>query len=115
MNGSLTKKEDAVVTQGESQSPSSAPPEAPSSQLEPHPLAPPLSESEQQQVEQRAAIPAAVVHEAIRKEGEAELRRPSVALAWSGLAAGLSMGFSLVAEGLIKAHLPNAPWQPLLT
>ena len=73
-----------------------------------------LSESEEAEIERRAAIRAVVVHEAIRKEGEAELHRPSSALAWSGFAAGLSMGFSLVAEGLIRSHLPDAVWTPLL-
>jgi formate/nitrite transporter FocA (FNT family) len=33
---------------------------------------------------------------------------------WSGLAAGLSMGFSLVVEGLLRHHLPDAPWRPLI-
>ncbi len=75
---------------------------------------PALSEAEQQEAERRSALRADVVHEAIRQEGEEELRRPVSALAWSGLAAGLSMGFSLVAEGLIRAHLPDQPWRPLL-
>src|SRR5918912_1379486 len=67
------------------------------------------------EAEERTAVPAKVVHEAIRAEGEEELRRPSSALAWSGLAAGLSMGFSLVAEALLRAHLPDEPWRPLLS
>jgi formate/nitrite transporter FocA (FNT family) len=62
----------------------------------------------------RAAPSAAVVYEAIRREGEEELSRPSSALAWSGIAAGLSMGFSLVAQGLLRLHLPQAPWTPLI-
>jgi formate/nitrite transporter FocA (FNT family) len=73
-----------------------------------------VSESEQDEIERRAAVRVVVVHEAIRKEGEAELSRPSSALAWSGFAAGLSMGFSLVGEGLIRSHLPNVSWTPLL-
>jgi formate/nitrite transporter FocA (FNT family) len=73
-----------------------------------------LSEAEQAEIERRAAIRVVVVHEAIRKEGEGELRRPSSALAWSGFAAGLSMGFSLVGEGLFLAHLPEARWAPLV-
>jgi formate/nitrite transporter FocA (FNT family) len=55
-----------------------------------------------------------VLHEAIRREGAAELHRPIGALAWSALAAGLSMGFSLVGEGLLRAHLPRAQWAPLI-
>ncbi|MFN2578358.1 MAG: formate/nitrite transporter family protein, partial [Pyrinomonadaceae bacterium] len=33
---------------------------------------------------------------------------------WSGLAAGLSMGFSMIAEGLLHAYLPDAYWRPLV-
>ena len=78
------------------------------------PSAPELREAEVQQVEERAAPRAAVVYEAIRLEGEDELQRPVAALAWSGIAAGLSMGFSMVAMGLIRGHLPDAPWRPLV-
>lgn len=63
---------------------------------------------------ERASPSAAVVYEAIRTEGNDELGRSTAALAWSGLAAGLSMGFSLVAQGLLRAHLPDAPWAALL-
>jgi formate-nitrite transporter family protein len=69
---------------------------------------------EQKQVEERLAIGAHVVYETIRREGEEELRRPAAALAWSALAAGLSMGFSFVAEALLTVHLPDAPWRPLI-
>jgi formate-nitrite transporter family protein len=74
-----------------------------------------LSEEEEKKVEEATSMAVVVVHEAVRKEGEAELARPSSALAWSGLAAGLSMGFTLFAEGLLHAHLPDAPWRPLIT
>ena len=71
--------------------------------------------TEQKQVEDRLAIGANVVYETIRREGEEELHRPASALAWSALAAGLSMGFSFIAEGLLMAHLPNSPWTPLVS
>jgi len=57
---------------------------------------------------------AGVTHEAIRREGEKELERSASALAWSGLAAGLSMGLSFLAEATLRAHLPDAPWRPLV-
>jgi formate/nitrite transporter FocA (FNT family) len=79
-----------------------------------HPRAPTLKRDEEQEVQRRAAVSASVVHEAIREEGEDELRRPSAALVWSGLAAGLSMGFSLVTEGLLRAALPETDWRPLV-
>ncbi len=75
---------------------------------------PQLDAEEQRQVERRTAPAARVVHEAIRREGEDELRRPASALAWSGLGAGLSMGFSLVAQGLLQAQLPDASWRTLV-
>jgi formate/nitrite transporter FocA (FNT family) len=55
-----------------------------------------------------------IVHEAIRREGEDELIRPTAALLWSAVAAGLSMGFSLVGEGILHAALPDAAWRPLV-
>ena len=70
---------------------------------------------EEEQVQERVNIGAHVVHETIRREGEAELKRTSAALWWSALAAGLSMGFSLIAEGLLTAYLPSAPWTTLIT
>jgi formate/nitrite transporter FocA (FNT family) len=71
-----------------------------------------LRETEKKEIERRTAIGAIVVHEAI---GQDELRRHPAALAWSGLAVGLSMGFSFVAAGLMPAFLPDATWQPLVS
>jgi formate/nitrite transporter FocA (FNT family) len=69
---------------------------------------------EDEEVEERSSPKGSVVYKAIRKEGEDELKRSSSALAWSGLAAGLSMGFSFVGQGLLHAFLPSAKWQPLV-
>lgn len=69
-----------------------------------------LTGSERDDVEQRKHPRAQVLYEAIRREGEQELDRPASALAWSGLAAGMSMGFSLLTMGLLRAYLPVAPW-----
>lgn len=76
--------------------------------------APELTEKQREEAEERSAISIDVVHEAIRKDGDEELNRSVSALAWSGLAAGLSMGFSFVAMALIYAHLPDVPWRSLL-
>lgn len=73
-----------------------------------------LTHDQQHEAESRVAVSAHVVHEAIRLQGEDELKRPVSALAWSGLAAGLSMGFSLITEGVIARYLPDQPWRPLL-
>ncbi len=63
---------------------------------------------------ERTAISVHVVYEAILAEGEAELKRPTSALAFSGLAAGLSMGFSFLTQGFLKAALPSGPNYALL-
>jgi len=70
--------------------------------------------AEREEAEERSAPSGKVVYGAILKEGEEELLRPSSALFWSGLAAGLSMGFSMIAEGLLSAYLPAAHWRPLV-
>ena len=74
-----------------------------------------LSEEELKEAEERSSVTVRVVHEAVRREGEDELKRTSSALAWSGLAAGLSMGFSLMGQGILYSKLPDAPWRPLLS
>jgi formate-nitrite transporter family protein len=70
--------------------------------------------AEARKVEERVAIGAKVVYEAVRLEGEDELERPAVALAWSGLAAGLSLGFSLFAQATLRAILPDSAWRPAI-
>jgi formate/nitrite transporter FocA (FNT family) len=78
-------------------------------------VAPELTEREKEEVEQRSSVKATVVHEAVRHDGDIELDRSASALATSGLAAGLSMGFSFIAEALLRSHLPDAPWRPLVS
>src|SRR5438045_1488146 len=74
----------------------------------------PLSNREIEEADDRSSTTAKVVHEAIRLEGTEELERPSSSVAWSGLAAGLTMGCSMLGQGLLMAHLPDAPWRPLV-
>jgi len=66
-------------------------------------------------IENQTRPNALIIHETIRLEGEDELERKGSALLLSGLAAGLTMGFSLVVEGVLQAHLPDAPWRELIT
>ncbi|OJW05413.1 MAG: transporter [Chloroflexi bacterium 54-19] len=74
-----------------------------------------LRGGEKREIEDRKAPRVLVIHEVIREQGEEELKRPALALLWSGFAAGLSMGFSLVAMALLRSHLPDEPWRPLVT
>jgi formate-nitrite transporter family protein len=73
-----------------------------------------LDAMEAEDARRRSAPKAAVVYEAVRQEGEDELRRSTAALMWSGLAAGLSMGFSFLMETLISHYLPETDWKPLV-
>ena len=78
-----------------------------------HVVAKPPSE-ELRETWQRAAPSGRIVYDAIVLEGEEELGRTSSALFWSGAAAGLSMGFSLIVQGAIQAVLPDAAWRILV-
>lgn len=75
----------------------------------------PLSNREIEEADDRSSTSAKVVHEAIRMEGMEELNRPSLSIMWSGLAAGLTMGCSMVADGLLRARLPDASWTDLVS
>jgi formate-nitrite transporter family protein len=71
--------------------------------------------AEKRQVEEHLAIGANVVYETIRLQGEEELRRTVSALFWSAFAAGLSMGFSFIAEALLASRLADQPWRLLIS
>ena len=68
---------------------------------------PGLSADEEQEVSHNQPPRAAVLHEIIRAQGDKELQRTIAALWWSALAAGLSMGLSLMAMGLLNSRLPE--------
>ena len=66
-----------------------------------------LSSKQKREVDEQSRPNAALIHETIRAEGESELERTWWALGLSGLAAGLSIGFSMVLQGELHAHLPD--------
>jgi formate-nitrite transporter family protein len=72
------------------------------------------AEKEQDKAEEKSSPSAHVVYEAIRIEGRHELERKTSSLAWSGLAAGMSMGFSFLTQALLRQHLPDSAWAPLI-
>lgn len=71
-------------------------------------------EHREEQAWEAQSIDAQTTYEVIRREGMRELDRTTAALFWSGLAAGLSMGFSFLGEALIHAYLPDERWRPLV-
>ena len=80
---------------------------------EAHGHAPETREAEEA-ISEHIRLRAVVVYEIIQREGSAELARSAVALWWSGLAAGLAIGLSVLSEALIAAHLPDTEWKPLV-
>lgn len=64
--------------------------------------------------EERLPSRAMAIHEHIRQDGEKELERDAMALLWSAIAAGLSMGASLLAKGIFHVQLDGAPGSFLL-
>ena len=73
-----------------------------------------LTEGELHQIEDRLKLRPLAVYEVVRQEGEDELTRPLSSLWWSGLAAGLSIGFSVYTQAAIRTYLPEATWTPLV-
>ncbi|MEG6510146.1 formate/nitrite transporter family protein [Methyloligella sp. 2.7D] len=68
-----------------------------------------LSREEVKSVKTRRRLRAAVVYEIIRTEGEGELARAFSALWWSGVAAGISIGFSVLSQAMLMAFLSDSP------
>jgi formate-nitrite transporter family protein len=50
----------------------------------------------------------------VRHHGEEEMRRPALSLWWSGVAAGLSISFSMLAQAVLYLNLPQMPGRDLL-
>jgi formate/nitrite transporter FocA (FNT family) len=74
-----------------------------------------ISEQEVRDVEEMATPRTPVIYEVVRRHGEEELKRPATSLWWSGVAAGLSISFSLLAQAILETHLPDAPWRALVS
>jgi formate/nitrite transporter FocA (FNT family) len=65
-----------------------------------------LSRPEQQDAEDLAAPRAIVLHAVVRRQGEEELGRPASSLFWSGLAGGVTIMTSVIAEAALRQKLP---------
>jgi formate/nitrite transporter FocA (FNT family) len=70
-----------------------------------------LTQDERDVAEQHSSPRAVVIHEIIREDGELDLARTFSALIFSGLAAGLSMGFSFLTQAMLNASLPDTIWR----
>ena len=76
---------------------------------------PRIDEEEIEFIEERSTPPTPVIYEVVRRMGEDEMRRPLTSLWWSGVAAGLSLSFSLLGQAILYMYLPDTAWRPLVT
>jgi formate/nitrite transporter FocA (FNT family) len=72
-------------------------------------------EEDEKEVVKRSGPESVVLHEAMVLKGEHELDRPAASLFWSGIAAGIAISISIIAEGALHHRLPDAPWRELVT
>ena len=73
-----------------------------------------ITAREVEDIEERSSPRTPVIYEIVSRLGEEEMARPVVSLWWSGVAAGMSISFSLLAQAILHTHLPDAPWRPLV-
>ncbi len=73
-----------------------------------------ITAKEADDVEEMSSPRTPVIYEIVRRLGDEEMDRPVTSLWWSGTAAGLSISFSLLAQGILQEHLPAAPWTALV-
>jgi len=66
-----------------------------------------LSNRQAEEIGAQSRPNAALIHETIRAEGESELERSLWAILLSGLAAGLSIGLSLIVQGELHAFIAD--------
>jgi formate/nitrite transporter FocA (FNT family) len=73
-----------------------------------------ITREEVESVEELSTPRTPVIYEVVRRLGDEEMERPYTSLWWSGVAAGLSISFSLLAQAILETHLPDAEWRPLV-
>ena len=74
-----------------------------------------LTDAENERIRELVSLRAPAVYAIVKEEGEAELARPTASLFWSGLVAGVAMGFSVLALSAIRRFLPDTDWAPLVS
>jgi formate/nitrite transporter FocA (FNT family) len=67
------------------------------------------TEEKQAKAEEHQRLSAVTLFETIRREGDEELNRPVKSLWWSGIAAGLALSSSVLAEGILSRVLAGNP------
>ncbi len=74
-----------------------------------------LTAEEEHSVRDQMPHRAPVFFEIIRRNGQEELERPVQSLWWSGLVAGLSIGFSVLTPAMLRRYLPQGEWTQIVS
>lgn len=73
-----------------------------------------LTEAERERVKDARRLSARTVYAVVMAEGEEELSRPVNSLLWSGVAAGVAISTSVLAEGILHHHLADHAYREML-
>src|SRR5204862_6398815 len=65
-------------------------------------------------VEELSAPRSPVIYEVVRQQGNEELCRPNSSLFWSGLAAGITIMASVIAQGALRHKLSDVPGREVI-
>jgi formate-nitrite transporter family protein len=65
-------------------------------------------------IEHQSSPATPIIYEIVRRMGDEEMARPAISLWWSGIAAGMSISFSLLAQSVFLTHLPDTDWRHLV-
>jgi formate-nitrite transporter family protein len=71
-------------------------------------------EDEIDAIEHQSSPATPIIYEIVRRMGDEEMARPAISLWWSGIAAGMSISFSLLAQAILLTHLPDTDWRHLV-
>ncbi len=74
-----------------------------------------LTQEEESNIRDHLPHRASILFEIIRRSGQEELERSLLALWWSGLVAGLSIGFSVLTPAMLMRYLPPGGWSPIIS
>lgn len=73
-----------------------------------------LTYEETKLVDDSLKLSAKAVYSVIRREGDEELERPAKSLWWSGIAAGIGISTSVLAEGILATELEGYAYRELV-
>ena len=73
------------------------------------------TEREEEAIREQMPHRAPILFEIIRRSGQEEIERPLQSLWWSGLVAGLSIGFSVLTPAMLRRYLPQGEWTTIIS